>query len=56
MKIILHRVGTEGKKSGLQLNSKKTKVMHINGNENVQNIKVNNTNLDYVKNSNTSVL
>ena len=50
MKRILHRVNTEGKKAGLQLNAKKTKVMHINGNENVQNIKVNNTNLDYVKN------
>ena len=38
MKIIWHRVDTEGKKAGSQLDAKKTKVMHIKGNKNVQNI------------------
>ena len=43
-KRILYSVDTEGKKAGLLLNATKTKVKHINGSENAQNIKVNNTN------------
>ena len=46
IKIILHGVDTEGRKEGLHLNVKKTKVLHINGRENIQNIKVINTNLE----------
>ena len=42
MKIILHGVDTEGRKEGLHLNVKKTKVMHINCSEKAQSIKVNN--------------
>ena len=49
MKAILQRVDTEGKKAGLKLNAKKTKVMHINkGSVPQQNITVDNTNLEYV--------
>ena len=49
MKRILYWVDTEGKKAGLLQNGKKTKVLHINGSENSQNIKVNNKNREYVK-------
>ena len=50
MNRISHSVDTKGKKADLLLNAKKTKLMHINGSENMQNMKVNNTNLEYMKN------
>ena len=48
MKRILHRVDMEGRKAGLLLNAKKTKVMHINGKDVPQSIKVDSTSLEYV--------
>jgi len=52
MKRILHRVDTEGKKVGLQLNAKKSKVMQITPKEflRTSQIKVNGTSLENVKN------
>lgn len=47
MKRILHRVDTAGRKAGLKLNAKKTKVMHI-GDEMSGSIKVDNTELENV--------
>ena len=48
MKRILHRVDMEGRKAGLLLNAKKTKVMHINSKAVPQSIKVDGTSLEYV--------
>ena len=51
MKRILHRVDTAGKRAGLQLNAKKTKVMHISGRESSgipPDIKINQTSLENV--------
>lgn len=52
MKRILHRVDNAGQKVGLHLNAKKTKIMHIKGEESEDappNIKVNGTRLENVE-------
>ena len=48
MEEILDRVNNEGKKAGLLLNAKKTKVMHVNKRLDIPNVKVDNISLDYV--------
>ena len=48
MKRILHRVDTAGKKAGLELNAKKTKVMQLN-NEKTHSIRLNKTDLENVE-------
>ena len=52
MKRILYRVDTAGKQAGLQLNAKKTKVMHIPDKKPTETsiIKINGTNLENVEN------
>ena len=48
MRRILHRTDIAGRRAGLNLNAKKTKVMHINTMENQSNIRVDGTNLENV--------
>ena len=51
MKRILNRVDTAGRNASLKLNAKKTKVMHVNSTNNIEeDIKVDNSNLEYVQN------
>ena len=50
MKRILNRVDTAGRSASLKLNARKTKVMHINyTNNTAEEIKVDNSNLEYVQ-------
>ena len=50
LKKILNRVDIAGRNASLKLNAKKTKVMHVNDtNDTADDIKVNNSNLEYVQ-------
>ena len=50
MKRILNRLDIAGRNASLKLNAKKTKVMHVNDTNNTaKDIKVDNSNLEYVQ-------